>query len=91
MGFDVIPVITLIIWFFISASQIKKMRHIYNQSSNSKSSGIIATHDVSLCELEEELKDIKTIFSMCKYTTMSCILVTHLKKEFVKTGVLLFY
>jgi len=30
--------------------------------SNSKSTGIIATHDVSLCELEEEFKDIQNYF-----------------------------
>jgi hypothetical protein len=30
--------------------------------SNSKSTGIIATHDVSLCELEIELKDIQNYF-----------------------------
>ena len=30
--------------------------------SNSKSTGIIATHDVSLCELEEEFKDIENYF-----------------------------
>ncbi len=30
--------------------------------SNSKSTGIIATHDVSLCELEEEFKEIKNYF-----------------------------
>lgn len=30
--------------------------------SNSKSTGIIATHDVSLCELQEEFKDIENYF-----------------------------
>ena len=30
--------------------------------SNSKSTGIIATHDVSLCELEEEFKDVENYF-----------------------------
>lgn len=30
--------------------------------SNSKSTGIIATHDVSLCELQDEFKDIKNYF-----------------------------
>ena len=30
--------------------------------SNSKSTGIIATHDVSLCELENELKDVENYF-----------------------------
>ena len=30
--------------------------------SNSKSTGIIATHDVSLCELENELEEIKNYF-----------------------------
>jgi DNA mismatch repair ATPase MutS len=30
--------------------------------SSSKSTGIIATHDVSLCELEEEFKEIQNYF-----------------------------
>ena len=30
--------------------------------SNSKSTGIIATHDVSLCELQEEFKDVENYF-----------------------------
>ncbi|MFK8060414.1 MAG: DNA mismatch repair protein MutS, partial [Polaribacter sp.] len=30
--------------------------------SKSKSTGIIATHDVSLCELENEFKDIKNYY-----------------------------
>ena len=30
--------------------------------SNSKSTGIIATHDVSLCELSDEFKDIENYY-----------------------------
>ena len=42
--------------------------------SKSKSTGIIATHDVSLCELEKEFSAIKIIILMQKLARTNCIL-----------------
>ena len=87
--------------YFIVLDEILKGTNSKDKASGSKkfveklvtlnTTGIIATHDVSLCELENDFMEIKNFFLMQKFLTTNLVLIIYSKKEFVKIGMLLFY